>query len=876
MLGWKRRRIALQEEMEAHIEIETRENMEAGMPADEARHAAMKKFGNPLLAVEHAREAWGWLRLERLLQDVRYALRGLRNAPGYTVTVVLTLALGLGAVATMLAVIDSVLLRPVALPHSDQLVLLYLAEEQDGTHASSQALSYKQIDELRRDTHSFSALAGYNVNARPVDGPDGSRVSILTEVTPDFFSMLGVHAKAGRLITPQDAHAPVVVVNDAFWRERLHRDPRAIGSEVRFDGKAHTVIGVLPEDVRFPNGVSGPIVYMPIALNAKGEDDFMFDSASTMARLKPGVFRQQALADAQAVLDHADPRGTEPRHVLKAVSYRDFVTGDVRRPLWSLLGGVAVLLLIACANAANLQIGRAASRMPEMQVRSALGASLGRLLKQLLTESLVVSLAGAVLGAGMAYAALAWVRHVYGGQFARFDELAVQPVVLVVLAALAVLAGVAASLAPGFSIRRETAARAGTRSTTRAARLSRVLVAFQVALTCVLLVTTGLFLRTFRSLEHVTLGFNPAGVSTLVIMPLDQHQDPQVSREIETRLLHRFETLPGVQSVTMQTALPFSSYNMTLNGTTDVEGRVYRKGDSAYYSMVSANFVRTSGIRLLEGRGFTAEDDSSANMVVLVNEAFTHKFLGGRDPVGVSLKFHREPKDTDADIPVLGPMRIVGVVENEMQGGDLGAPFEPMVYLDYLQLPRTSLLGMVFSMSAQYAVRSNLTPGTVASELRGALKQEAPSMAEMSLGRMEDGIAQSLAQRRLALRLVAGFGVVALVLSAIGIYGVLAWSVTLRRREIGVRLALGSSRAGVTRLVVRQAAAMVLFGLAPGLAGAWVAGREVRSFLFGVQALDPLSLASAGLVLLVVAAVAALVPALRAASVDPMETLRVE
>lgn len=874
MLGWTSRRAALQKEMEAHIAAETQENIEAGMSPEQARHAAMKKFGNALLALEHSREAWGWVRLERLLQDLRYSLRTLRKAPGYTVTVVLTLALGLGAVATMLAIVNSVLLRPITLPHSEQLVNLNAAHQQSGSYASAFALSYKQIDALRRDTRSFAGVSGYNTLARPVAAGDGTRIALLVEVTPDLFSTLGIKTDLGRLITPADASAPVVVVNNAFWRERLHSDPKAIGAPIKVSDTTRTVIGVLPARVRFPQNVGDAAVYVPVVLNAKGEDDCLLDSAATIARLKPGVSKAQALTDAQAVIDHTTPASGSDRVLLKIRSYQEVVTGDMRKPLLALLAGVGVLLLIAFANAANLQIGRAASRMEEMQIRSALGAGFARLLQQLIAESVLVSLAGAALGSAVAYGAIALIRHSYANQFARFNELAVQPVVLLFIAMLAVAAGIAASLAPMVRIRRELRVGKSTRGATRTARLPRILVALQVALTCVLLVTCGLFVRTFLSLENVNLGFDPHGVSTLVLMPLDQHQDPQLSREIETRLLHRFEALPGIQSVTMQTSLPFSSYNMALNGTTDVDGRTFQKGDSSLYSLVSTNFVRTSGIRLLQGRAFQPQDETGP-LVVLVNQAFVHKFLPGRDPIGLHLKFHPDPSDP-ANEPLLHPMQIVGVVQNELQGGDLGESFRPMVYLNYAALPKESFLSMVFTMSAQYAVRSKLPAGTVAAELRSAVKQEAPTMAEMSLEPMEDSIAESLNQRRLALQLVAGFGAVALFLSAIGLYGVLAYSVTLRRREIGVRLALGSSRARVATLVTRQAGAMLLWGLIPGLVGAWLAGRLVQSFLFGVQALDVASMASAGLVLLAVAALAALTPALRAAWVNPVEMLRVE
>jgi predicted permease len=876
MLRWKSRRSALQQEMEAHIEIEIQENIAAGMSPEEARHAALVRFGNPLLAMEHAREVWGWLRMERLLQDIRYALRTLRHAPGYTATLVLTLALGLGAVATMLAIVDSVLVRPVALPHSEQLILLYAARQESGTYASQHALAYKQIEELRRSAHSFAGIGGYNTMARPVGAVDGTRMAVQIEVTSDFFQTLGVHAKLGGLLSPQNANTPVVVVNDDFWRERLHADPHAIGAAVRISGKTRTIIGVLPSGFRFPQGTGGAVVFLPIALNGKGEDEYLIGSAATIARIKPGVFKAQALADAQGVLNASEHKSADQRDILKMTPYRDYVTGDVRKPLLALLGGVGVLLLIAFANAANLQIGRAASRMPEMQIRAALGAGFGRLLQQLITESVLVSLAGAAVGSGIAYAAIAWIRNAYGANYARFNELAVQPVVLLAITLLAAGAGIAASLAPMARIRREAAASVSTRHATRNPRLPGILVALQVALTCVLLVTTGLFLRTFQSLENVKLGFDPRGVTTLVLMPEDQHQPPPRSKEIETRLLHRFETLPGIQSVTMQTSIPFSNFNVDLHGTTDVQGHAFQQGDSAHYSFVSTDFVHTSGIQLLRGRGFVPQDDSSGNLVVLVNQAFAHKFLSGREPIGVSLKFHRNPTDTDADMPFLQSMCVVGVVENEMQGGDLGAPYEPMVYLDSLQLPADSFLSQIFSMAAQYAVRSRLPPATVAGELRAALKQEAPTMAELSLQTMEESVAGSLAQRRLALRLVAGFGAVALLLSAIGIYGVLAYSVTLRRREIGVRLALGSPRTRVMGLIMRQAGAMVLFGLIAGFAGAWAAGHAVRSFLYGVKVLDPATLAGVGIVLLAVSALAAFLPAMRAALLDPMETIRVE
>jgi predicted permease len=876
MFGWNKRRNQLLQEFETHLEIETRENIEAGMSPEEGRLAAKKKFGNVLLAAEESREIWGGLWLERLLWDLRYAVRSLRAAPVYSVTLACTLVLGLGCATTMLAIIDSVLLRPVDFPNSRQLVQID-AEGAPGQAAELHPLSYGAIDALRRSAHSFSAVSGYNTMIQPVGASDGARVAGLVEVTPEFFPMLGIHARSGRLIGPGDARAPVAVVNEEFWRERLRADPKAIGSPIKIKGQLRTVVGVLPAGFRFPAGIGGAMVYLPVSpLNASGEDDFGPESAFTVARLKPGISAQAALADAQSVFLHAGRKSAEQDRHLVMRSYQATVLSDVQRPLWTLLAGVIVLLLIACANAANLQIGRAASRMPEMTIRSALGASFGRLLQQLIAESIVVAFLSAAFGGLLSWVAIEVVRRTFGQAFPRFNEVSIHPVVLGALGTLAVLVGVITSIAPALNIRRQTTSPVNVRNITRRWRLPGLLVALQVALTCVLLVVSGLFVRTLQSLAKVKLGFDPNNVTTLVLMPENQDQDPKLSRQIETRLLHRFETLSGVQSVTMQTAIPFSSYNMTLHGATDISGRAFHEGDAAFYSFVSTNFVRTSGIRLLTGRGFLPGDETGSALVVLVNQAFVKSFLDGREPIGASVKFHPDPGDTDADPLFTQPMKIVGVVEDELQGADLTAPYQAMVYLDYLQLPPDSFMSGVFSVAAQYAVRSPLAPAVLASELRSVVNQDAPTMVEMSLQSMKDSVAESLAERRLALRLVAGGGLVALLLSAVGIYGVLAYSVALLRREIGIRMALGSSRLGAARLVARQAGAMLLLGLIPGLPGAWAAGYAIRSFLYGVKPLDASTVFVAGSVVILASAAAALVPAWRAAQVDPAETLRAE
>jgi len=411
---------------------------------------------------------------------------------------------------------------------------------------------------------------------------------------------------------------------------------------------------------------------------------------------------------------------------------------------------------------------------------------------------------------------------------------------------------------------------------TRKTWLPGILVALQIALTCVLLVTGGLFVRTFLRLEDVKLGFDPRRVTTLVMMPGDQNKNPEASRQTIARLLERFGALPGIESATMQTSIPFSDFNVDLNGTTEVSGRVFRGGDTAFYSMVSNNFVHASGLHLMQGREFLPQDDGSSALVAIVNDAFVKQYLPGRDPIGASVKFHREPGDKDSDMPLTRALTVVGVVENELQGGDLGAPYRPIVYMDYAQLPKGSPFAQAFSFVSEFAVRSTLPQPVIEKELRAAMKQVAPDMTEMSMRPMEDGIARSLSERRLALKLVTGFGVDALILAAIGIYGVLAYSVAQRRKEIGIRMALGSSRTSTILLVARQTGLMVLCGLLLGAAGTWPVGHGLRSFLVGVSALDPWALGAAAGALLFVSAIAATVPAWRAARVDPIEALRAE
>jgi len=816
--------------------------------------------------------------VERFLQshvtEIRFALRRLRKTPGYTLSSILMLGLGLGATAAMLAILDSVLLLPVALPHPEQMVAIELSH---GT-GTQQLLPFKDIQVLEREVPNLQAVAGYTSLPEPITTGSGTRVTATLHVTTNFLSMVGVPPRLGRVFTTADKDAPVAVVNDAFWRDNLHADPHVIGSLIHADGRVVTVIGIMPPGFTFPpESFSGPIVCMPLALDSKGKDSHGFEDLGVLARVRPGISRMAAQSQAQAVYARTGSAAKDGwRLVLH--SYSAMLTGDEQPALFALLGACALLLGIACVNSANLQIARGTGRLGEMRVRAALGASRMRLLQQIAVESVTLSLLGAALGMLLAYAAVHWIRLAYGERFPRFGELALHPIVFAGCALLAIVVGLLAALAPGLAAvhgARESFA-IQTARTTSGSRLSGILVMAEVALTCVLLATAGLFLRTFGALERVPLGFDPHHVTEITLMPLNPKESGDVLKQTYENLLQRLRVLPGVAAAATQTSLPFSNFTLSLNSTFRISGRPQNDKDKAYLSLISQDFPQTMGISMLDGRGFQSSDSSGATLVCIVNQAFVRQFLHGARVLGRSLEFTSDDKNGPDDTFLPGDLTVVGIMPDQVAGQTM-EPAVPTVYLDYLQFPASSeFTHLVFGIAPQFAVRSSLPQNTLDHEIRAALKQGAPDMAEMGLGSMDENMSNSLNNRRLALRLSSGFGLSALLLAAIGIYGVLAFTVVQRTREIGVRMALGSTRGGVVRLIVRQAGVMAVSGLAVGLLASWPAGRAVRSFLFGVQPVDPLTLLSTAALLLLACAAAAAGPTWQAAQVDPAEALRAE
>ncbi len=808
--------------------------------------------------------------MQTLRQDLRYTLRGLRNAPGFAVTAILTLALGIGAATSMLAVVDCVLIRPVALPHAERIVSFsHIANGKP-----DQQMLYTDLESLRSGVKGFAAVAASSGQLAPITTVDGSRTGLTVTVSPDFFAVAGVQARMGRVLNAADAHTPVAVITDAFWQDTLHGNPHVLGSAIQIKKQAFTIIGVMPPGFSMPQVLRGPIVYLPLILNAKGEDQNALSSTGFLARLKPGVTIALAMSQAKAVYAHNQSEPGENRGELILRPYRELVTEDEQPALLALLGACALLLLIACANSANLQIARGLTRTGEMSVRAALGASRGRLARQIATESVTISFLGAALGLAFASTSLQVLRATYGQRFPRFDELAINPSVFAACALLALVAGILASLAPAWNTVRSIGSVQASlaNKTTQRSRLSGLLITLEIALTFVLLITAGLFIRTYRALVQAPFGFNAQHVTTMTLLPNNAELSGAALKQTYDRLLARLTIIPGVEAAATGMSLPYSRYMVDWTSQFRFAGQPERDGNLTHIAFISSGYERTLGMHVRQGRGLLASDVLGARPVCVISEGFAHRFLHGQAVLGRTLLFTSKDPEAAKDSFFKTPLTVVGVLPDEVEDRS-----PAIILVPYQQISAdTDVAKFLFGAAPQFAVRSPLPQAILERELRLALKDAAPDFAEMQMGPLTESITKAFENQQLALRLASGFGLVALLLAAVGIYGVLAYSVAGRTREIGIRMALGSSRQGAMLLVIKQAAAMALAGLALGLAGAWPAGRAVKAFLFGVPPFDPLTLTLAALLLLTVCTAAAAIPAYRATQVDPIEALRTE
>jgi putative ABC transport system permease protein len=804
--------------------------------------------------------------MTNLWQDIRYGFRMLLKNTSFTLVAVLTLALGIGATTAIFTVVNAVLLRPLPYPEAERLV--YVGQEFRSGIAGSGEPKYLFWREQSQSFEGLACYSGVGAGGNLAGGNEAEYVRGL-RVSANFFSVLGVSPALGRAFTPEEDAPGVVQVamlSDGLWRQRFGANPGLLGQTVLLNDRPLTVVGILPPQFRLNSDVD-----LLVPLQAKPPANYDPNS-EVIGRLKPGVTLAQAQAELKIIAEKyraAFPRFMQENESIAAQPYQELFTSGVAKLLWMLFGAVAFLLLIACANVANLQLTRAAARQREIAVRLALGAGSGRIVRQLLTEGLLLALAGGLAGVLLA---------VWGTELlvAVMPEDMLPSVAVVNLdwrvlafACVAALAtGLLFGLAPAWQARQvdvNTALKenAGKGGTVRG-RLRGALVVTEVALALVLLVGAGLLSRTFANLTGVAPGFDPHNVLTAQVVLKGERYDTtaEVAALYQTAL-ERIRQLPGVETAAVINKLPLDwQFNMPVFFPNQPD-----QARSVQFRMVSPGYFRALKIALQQGRDFDESDNATGPPVAIVNEAFTQRFFKGQNPFAQQLSVGRGAND---------PLRqIVGVAGDAKQMG-LDQDALPTVFVPLAQLPDKLLAIIQAFTPAHFVVRTTVEPLS----LSAALKREFAALdAALPLSRfrtMEQLTAHSIAQQRFNMLMVSLFALLGLLLAAVGIYGVMSYTVAQRTNEIGLRIALGAQTGDVMRLVLRQGLGLALAGAALGLAGALGLTRLLKSFLFGVTATDPLTFTAVAGGLVLVALLACYLPARRAARVDPLVALRYE
>ncbi|MGH9396420.1 MAG: ADOP family duplicated permease [Terriglobia bacterium] len=869
--AFSRRRLHrdLTEEMQQHLEEKIDELVASGMPPEEARYTAQRQFGNALLLREASRDVWGFQWLETLLQDLRYGLRQLRHNPGFTAIAIITLALGIGANTAIFSVVDTVLLRP--LPYKDSSRLVWATERFASMHGAAAVVSpdfigWKEHNQVFKQIGASESGVGANLTGTG----QAARVSI-THVTTGFFPMLGVRPIVGRTFLPSEGKQGenhVALLSETLWRNRFGADPRILGKTIRLDDTAYTVVGVMPAALRYPSAE----LWTPFAL-----DEARFSPHSpvwailtVIARLKPGVGVRQAQSDLQVITQQMDkeypPQAARFRahERVEVIPLQELLVHNVRSLLLILLGAVGFILLIACANVANLQLSRGVVRGKEMAVRAALGARRARLIRQLLTEGLLLAAAGGVLGVLAGLWGTKILKQLIPSNLPSDIHLDLR--ILGFSAAIAVLAVLVFGLVPALIASRtevsealkEGGVRAGANPT--AHRLRSLVSAGEIALSLILLVGAGLLARSFMRLTEVDLGFDPHGLLIATVQrprPLTVGFDSREFTAFFQNVLERVRNLPGVKEAAVTSQYPLGPPH---NGATLLNvrgvGQVHPP-QVVLVTSISPDYFRVMRIRLLKGRAFGEADAAGAPPVVIMNDTLARILFRDRDPVGQHISFYDSPAVWTEVVGVVSSVRSSGL---EQQPG-------PEIFVPYLQQP---------SFSMTFVLRAASDPHMLAGAVRNAVQRIDKNQPLFDVTTMDEVIANSIAPRRFKMLLLGLFALLALALAAVGIYGVIAYFCSQRTHEFGIRLALGAQRQDVLKLVIGQGLKLMLIGVGAGIIGALALTRFLSSLLYGVKATDPLTFIAVSLILAGVALLASYIPARRAMKIDPMVALRHE
>ncbi|MBO0724571.1 MAG: ABC transporter permease [Blastocatellia bacterium] len=871
--GLRRRNVEreMDRELQFHLEMETAKNMRRGMSEEEAQQAALRDFGGVEQVKERYRDISRFRRLEEFWQDLRYGARMLLKRPGFTFVAGLALAVGIGANTAIFSVVNAVLLKP--LPYYDPQRLVWISETWPNRNAEF-VLSPDYI-EWRAQSRAFEHLVAFGESAVNLTGRGESERLACVYSTANLFPALGVAPVVGRAFTPEEDRpgaAAVALLSHRLWLRRFGGDPKIVGQSLAIGGESYLVIGVMPAGFQFSREAE---LWLPLRLNAEQElRRERMSVVNVVGRLKANSSIDRAQEELNLIarrIDQANP-GQWPGAQVRVTPLGERLAGDLRRPLQALFGAVALVLLIACANVANLLLARSAARQKEMAIRAAMGAGRWRLIRQTFTESLLLSALGGVAGLLLAVLGVRALVALSPDNLARFRESGVDGAVLGFTLVVSLLTGVVAGMVPALQISHvnlSDALKEGWGAGGNAAaplrrgmrRAMPALVIGELALTLALLAGAGLLIKSFLRLRAVELGYDPENVLTMMIQ-LNSSKYPSGAPQQKAyyqELLARVKALPGVEGAAISTGLPFTGISgrapLTIEGRPPVHDS---QKPLMEMNEISHDYFRAMGMRLRVGRAFTERDDETAQPVAIINETLARRYFPGEDPLGKRILF--------------GPRAwtIVGVAPDVRRYG-LEEEVRPEFYRPYLQ--ETGILGFVPVKLEVRAVGDSLN-------LAAAVRRQAlaidPDQPVFSMRTMERRLAESIAPRRFQMTLFGVFAAVALALAAVGIYGVIAHSVSLRTHEIGIRMALGAKPRDVLRMVVAQGMRLALIGLAIGLTGAFALTRVMASLLFSVSPTDPATFASVSALLAMIAFLATYLPARRATKVDPMIALRHE